>query len=219
MSSPRAFVEYLWGNSDSVIAEPDAEFLRVIPNLNFNLFCARMVESVSQNLPANPIELVLKNRLDVSRRSFDGHAESRAAVVRNRNSRKFLPGSRQQMSQVARKPLSLSAGLKWHPGPPQWPPRRCGSPRPESAWRHRDVLERGSGQLELRTASPGSSAVACRASHERCAHVPPRVLRDALLYAPIPAEAGIDRRWSAGCIPPRSSRSEKRRFHKRTALA
>jgi hypothetical protein len=101
MSSPRAFVEYLWVDSDSVIAEPDAEFLRVVPNLNFNLFSARMAESVSQNLPANPIELVLKNRLYVSRRSFDGHAESRARAVRNSNSRKFLPGSRKQMSQVA----------------------------------------------------------------------------------------------------------------------
>src|SRR6267154_3812564 len=73
MSSPRAFVEYLWVNSGSVIAEPDAEFLRVIPNLNFNLFSARMAESVSQNLPANSTYLVLKNRLYVSRRSFDGH--------------------------------------------------------------------------------------------------------------------------------------------------
>jgi hypothetical protein len=91
MSSSRAFVEYLWGNSDSVIAEPDAEFPRVVPNLNFNLFSARMAESVSQNLPANPIDLVLKNRLYISRRSFDGNAESRAAAVRNRNSRQFLP--------------------------------------------------------------------------------------------------------------------------------
>jgi hypothetical protein len=101
MSSPRAFVEYLWVNSDSVIAEADAEFLRVVPNLNFNLFSARMAEGVSQNLPANPIDLVLKSRLYVSRRSFDGHAESRAANIRNRNSRKFLPGSRKLMSQVA----------------------------------------------------------------------------------------------------------------------
>ena len=102
MSSPRAFVEYLWVNADSVIAETDAEFLRVVPNLNFDLFSARMAESVSQNLPANPIDLVLKNRLYVSRRSFDGHAESRAATVRSSSSREFLPGSRQQMSQVAR---------------------------------------------------------------------------------------------------------------------
>ena len=102
MSSPRAFVEYLWVDSDSVIAEPDAEFLRVVPNLNFNLFSARMAEGVSQNLPANSTYLVLKNRLYVSRRSFDGHVEGRAAAVRNSNSRKFLPGSRKQMSQVAR---------------------------------------------------------------------------------------------------------------------
>ena len=72
MSRPRAFVKYLWVNSDSVIAEADAEFLRVIPNLNFDLFGARMVEGVSQNLPANPTDLVLKNRLYVSRRPFDG---------------------------------------------------------------------------------------------------------------------------------------------------
>jgi hypothetical protein len=101
MSSRRAFVEYLWVNSDSVIAEPDAKFPRVVPNLNFNLTSTRVAESISQNLPANPIELVLKNRLYVSRRSFDGHAESRAANIRNSNSRKFLPGSRKQMSQVA----------------------------------------------------------------------------------------------------------------------
>src|SRR5580704_5865464 len=100
MSGPRAFAEYLWVNSDSVIAEPDAEFLRVVPNLNFNLFSPRMAEGVSQNLPANPIDLVLKNRLYVARRSFDGHAESRAVAVRNSNSRKFLPRSRKQMSQV-----------------------------------------------------------------------------------------------------------------------
>ncbi len=63
MSRPRAFVEDLWVNSDPVIAEPEAEFLRVVPNLDFNLFSARMAESVSQNLAANPIELVLKNRI------------------------------------------------------------------------------------------------------------------------------------------------------------
>jgi hypothetical protein len=63
MSGPRACAEYLWVDSDSVIAEPDAEFLRVVPNLNFNLLSARMAESVSQNLPANPIDLVLKNPL------------------------------------------------------------------------------------------------------------------------------------------------------------
>jgi len=63
MPGPRAFFEYLWVNSDPVIAEPEAEFLRVVPNLHFNLFSARMAESVSQNLPANPIDLVLKNRL------------------------------------------------------------------------------------------------------------------------------------------------------------
>jgi hypothetical protein len=44
MSSPRAFVDYLWVNSDSVIAEPDAEFLRVVPNLNFNLFGVLLLE-------------------------------------------------------------------------------------------------------------------------------------------------------------------------------
>src|SRR5580692_6950176 len=102
VSSPRAFVEYLWVNSDSVIAKPDAEFPRVVPNLNFNLFSARMAEIVSQNLPANPIDLVLKNRLYISRRSFDGNAESRAAAVRNGNSRQFWPSSHKQMRQVAR---------------------------------------------------------------------------------------------------------------------
>jgi hypothetical protein len=101
MSRSHALVEYLRVDSDSVIAEPDAEFLRVVPNLNFNLLSARMAESVSQNLSANPIQRVLQNRLYVSRRSFDGHAESRAANIRNSNSRKFLPGSRKQMSQVA----------------------------------------------------------------------------------------------------------------------
>jgi len=102
MSGPRAFVEYLWVNSDPVIAEPDAEFLHVVPNLNFNLFSARMAESVSQNLPANPIERVLKNRPYLSGRSFDGDAESRDdATVRRSNSRKVLPGVRQQSGQVA----------------------------------------------------------------------------------------------------------------------
>jgi hypothetical protein len=101
MSSSRAFVEYLWINSESVIAKPDAEFLRLVPNLNFNLLSARMPERVSQNLPANPIERVLKNCIQVSRRSFDGDAESRDdATVRSSNSREFLPGSRKQMSQV-----------------------------------------------------------------------------------------------------------------------
>src|SRR6266568_794857 len=101
MSGPRAFVEYLWVNSDPVIAEPEAELLRVVPNLHFNLFSARMAESVSQNLPANPIERVLKNWFQVSRRSFDGHAESRDdATVRSSNFRNLLPGSRKQMSQV-----------------------------------------------------------------------------------------------------------------------
>jgi hypothetical protein len=63
MSSTRAFVEYLWVNSDSVIAEPDAEFLYFVPNLNFKLLSARMAESVSQNLSANPVEFVLQNRI------------------------------------------------------------------------------------------------------------------------------------------------------------
>src|ERR1700722_14884062 len=60
-----------------------------------------MAESVSQNLPANPIALVLKNRFYGSRRSFQGYAECRTAAVRSRNSRKFMPGSSEQMSQVA----------------------------------------------------------------------------------------------------------------------
>lgn len=47
MSRRHAFVEDLWVNSDSVIAEPDVEFLRVVLNLNFNPGCARVVESVS----------------------------------------------------------------------------------------------------------------------------------------------------------------------------
>jgi hypothetical protein len=104
MSRPRAFVEYLRVNSDSVIAEPDAEFQLVVSNLNFNLSSARVAESVSQNLPAYPIEFVPQNRLYVSRRPFDSHAESRAATVRSNSSRKFLPGCRKQMSQVARSP-------------------------------------------------------------------------------------------------------------------
>src|SRR5580700_813008 len=93
MSSPRAFVEYHWVNADAVIAEADAEFLRIVSNLHFNLFSVRMMESISQNLPANPIELVVKNRLYDARRPFDGHMESRAAAVRNSNSRKLLPGN------------------------------------------------------------------------------------------------------------------------------
>jgi hypothetical protein len=93
MSSPLAFVEYLWVNSDSVIAEPDAEFLRVVPNLDFNLFSARVAESVSQNLPANATDLVLENRVYVSRRSFNRHAESGAATVRNSNFRKLSPAA------------------------------------------------------------------------------------------------------------------------------
>src|ERR1700722_9704656 len=62
MPSERAFVKYLRVNSDSVIAEPHAKLLNVVANINFNLIGARVAEGVSQNLLANPIELVLKNR-------------------------------------------------------------------------------------------------------------------------------------------------------------
>src|ERR1700677_575433 len=85
MSITRALVEYLGIDSDSIIPEPDAKFLRVISNLNFNLFSARMAEGVSQNLPADPIKLVLKNRLYVSRRSFDGQVKSGTAAVQCSN--------------------------------------------------------------------------------------------------------------------------------------
>jgi hypothetical protein len=76
MPSEGAFVEHLGINSDSVIAESHAKLLRVIPNLDFNLVGTRMAESVSQNLPANPIELVLKSLSYVARRSFYGYTES-----------------------------------------------------------------------------------------------------------------------------------------------
>jgi hypothetical protein len=102
MSGPRAFVEYLWANSDSIIAESDAEFMRVVSNLYFNFFSIRMAERIAQNLTANSVDFVLKSPLYVSRRSFDGQAENRAAAARNINTRKFLPGSRKQMSQFAR---------------------------------------------------------------------------------------------------------------------
>jgi len=87
-ASPNAgAVEHLWVNSDSVIAEPDPEFPHFVPNLNFNLLSARMAESIAQNLPANSMRPVLKSCLQVSRRSFDGHAEGSATAHRTDNVR------------------------------------------------------------------------------------------------------------------------------------
>jgi hypothetical protein len=102
MSGPRAFLKHLWIDSDSVITEADAELLRVVPNLDFNLSCARMVEGISQNLTPDPIEFVLKDYPKVSRRPFDGYPNGGAATVGSGYSRKFLPHSRKLLNQAVR---------------------------------------------------------------------------------------------------------------------
>src|SRR5580704_7548817 len=62
MSRMRPFTEYLGVDADSVIANPQAEHPIIVPNLRFDLCGARMMEGVSQDLAANPVDLVLQNR-------------------------------------------------------------------------------------------------------------------------------------------------------------
>src|SRR5262245_39667894 len=62
MSSARTFTEHLRVNAYSVIANPQAEQPIIVANFDFDLFGARMSESVSQDLAANTIDLILNNR-------------------------------------------------------------------------------------------------------------------------------------------------------------
>jgi len=62
MSGARLFIQHLRVDAYSVITNPQAKQPIIVPNLDFDLFGARMSESVSQDLAANRVDLVLNNR-------------------------------------------------------------------------------------------------------------------------------------------------------------
>ena len=81
MPGPRAFLQDVPVNAFSVVANPQAKVMLVIANFGFDVARARMTKSVSQNLTADPVNLVLKGGRQDAWRSFDRYIERRASSI------------------------------------------------------------------------------------------------------------------------------------------
>jgi hypothetical protein len=62
MAGPRAFLQNSRVNALSIITDPQTEQMRVVLDCSFDPACASVLESVSQYLASNPVDLVLKQR-------------------------------------------------------------------------------------------------------------------------------------------------------------
>jgi hypothetical protein len=76
MTGARAVLQNCWVNALSIITDPQTEQIWVVVDGGFNPACAGVLKCVSQDLPSDPVDLVLKQRIQGSRLSFDDHLEN-----------------------------------------------------------------------------------------------------------------------------------------------
>jgi len=112
MTGARAFLQNLLVNSLAIVTDPQTEQVRVVLNCSFDTVCVGVLESVSQYLASNPVDLVLKQRRQGSRLSFDDHLESGQMTVRILAVPEFLTRGGQQIFQAP----SHSPGKEREPG-------------------------------------------------------------------------------------------------------
>ena len=62
MTGARAFLQNLLVNPLSIVTDPQTEQVRVVLNRSFDPVRVSMLESVSQYLASNPVDLVLEQR-------------------------------------------------------------------------------------------------------------------------------------------------------------
>ena len=69
----------------AIVAHAQSELLVVVTNLDLDLPGLRMPEGIAKGLRRNLVDLVTKNRMELSRFAFDGNVECRprAAVGRD----------------------------------------------------------------------------------------------------------------------------------------
>jgi len=103
MTGPRAFLQNLSVNALSIVTDPQTEQIWVVLDCSFDPLCASVLESVSQYLASNPVDLVLKQWGQGSRLPLDDHLESVQMSVPVLGVPELLAGGAQQIFQA---PLS-----------------------------------------------------------------------------------------------------------------
>jgi hypothetical protein len=103
MAGARAFLQDWRVNALSIITYPQTEQIRVVVDCGFNPACASVLESISQYLTSDPVDLVLEQRRQGSRLPLDDHLENGRMTVPILGLPKFLTGGGKQ---VLKAPLS-----------------------------------------------------------------------------------------------------------------
>jgi hypothetical protein len=77
MSFAAFLTEHIRIDTDSVIPQPDAKLPRIVPDFNFDSPRLRVVERVAQRFTRNPVDLVPRDRMQVSRGTLHVQGKSR----------------------------------------------------------------------------------------------------------------------------------------------
>src|SRR5579871_908161 len=89
---PRACLDDTAVDALSIIANPQPEELAVKGDFGLDAACLRVAEGVAQDLPRNPVDLVLKQRRQGLPHPFQSDLECRRFTLRAGGTRKFLSG-------------------------------------------------------------------------------------------------------------------------------
>src|SRR5580700_8485144 len=100
MTGARAFLQNRRVNALSIITDPQTEQIWVVVDCAFNPACAGVLESVSQYLTSDPVDLVLEQRRQGSRLSFDDHLENGRMTVPILGVPEFLTRGGEQVFQA-----------------------------------------------------------------------------------------------------------------------
>src|ERR1035441_3680606 len=103
MTGSRAILQNLRVNPFSIITDPQTEQIRAVLDCGLDPACASVLESVSQYLTSDPVDLVLEQRRQGSRLPFHDHLENGRWTVPTLGVPEILTRGGQQIFQA---PLS-----------------------------------------------------------------------------------------------------------------
>ena len=81
MSGLSAFLQDLWVNTFSIVADKHPKEVMIVSNLSLNVMCTRVLKGISQQFTGNSVHFVLKSRRQSSPLALDDNAKDRRVAV------------------------------------------------------------------------------------------------------------------------------------------
>src|SRR5271168_1350803 len=100
MPGTSAFLQYLGIDTFSIVANPKAKHVIIVPDFRLDSVCLCMAKSVSQDFDCDPTNLVLSGRRQSSPLALFDQVENWRILIRRARSRQFLTRGSEQIRDI-----------------------------------------------------------------------------------------------------------------------